>query len=124
MELTATKVHDIFLDCLFKEDEDKTDYIPCKGITINVGLHPQRVESHKDEIYTLLQELPENFQKEHGGGWSFLEASVDKNGNQWGEHKNIEELMLLGMAIQKVEYLLPRELWMILPGGLPYIVVL
>ena len=33
----------------------------------------------------------------------------------------MQELLLLGLAIEKIEYLLPREMWSILPGGMPYI---
>ena len=58
-----------------------------------------------------------------GGGWSFLQACVDKNGNHWGEHSNMEELFCLGIAIGKVESLLPRDMWKVLPGGVPYYVI-
>ena len=37
-----------------------------------------------------------------------------------GEQIDADRLMMLGMAIGKVKYLLPRNLWFILPGGVPY----
>lgn len=123
-KLTSEKVHQIMLDSLY--DSESTNYddaILVEGITMNIGFNPVKLNSHYDEIIGLLNELPEQFHEEIGGGWSFLEACVDKNGNHWGEHRNMEELFLLGMAIEKVIYLFPREMWCILPGGVPYLMI-
>lgn len=54
-------------------------------------------------------------------GWAFQNLCYDKHGNQWGEHKNMEELMCLGLATGLVQFCLPREEWAVFPGGLPYI---
>jgi hypothetical protein len=35
----------------------------------------------------------------------------------------MEGLFCLGMAIGKVECLMPRKMWTILPGGMPYYLV-
>ena len=35
----------------------------------------------------------------------------------------MEELFCLGIAIGRVECLIPREMWKILPGGVPYYVI-
>jgi hypothetical protein len=71
----------------------------------------------------LLNELPSSFKKDIGGGWSFLQACETKDGVQWGEHRNMEQLFVLGMALGKVRYCLPRDLWQVLPGGMPYLVI-
>lgn len=40
MKLTAEKVDQVFMDCLFKEHpQEGTEYVPGKGIMINIGLH-------------------------------------------------------------------------------------
>jgi hypothetical protein len=74
----------------------------------------------------MLYELPDNFQSNNkANGWSFLEACVDKNGTQWtGEPHFVELLMILGLAIGRVEYCLPKKMWSALPKGLPYFRVL
>jgi hypothetical protein len=54
---------------------------------------------------------------------SFLNACVDKHGNHWGEHPSVEQLLVLGVAIGKIEYCLPREYWRALPGGVPYFMI-
>ena len=123
MKLTSDKVREIFMDCLFRENESHDDYINIEGITMNIGLHPGRVESHKAEIEELLDELNPNFRKDVGGGWSFLKWCTDKEGHQWGEHRNGEELAILGMAIGKVKYLFPRNIWGALPGSVPYLMI-
>jgi len=76
--------------------------------------------THKKEIIDLLNELPDNFKEEVGGGWSFIQACVYKNGNHWGEHHSMEELLCLGIAIGRVKCLMPKDMWSILPGGVPY----
>ena len=123
MKLNSETVREIFLDCLFKENENRYNAIMAAGITFSVGFNPIRLNKHKEDIVQLLDNLKDEFKQDLGGGYSFLEACCDKYGNHWGEHRNVEELFLLGIAIDKVEYLLPRELWMTLPGGVPYLVI-
>ena len=129
MELTAEKVNEIFMDCLFKEEEvvegePVPELIKVEGIVHTFGLHPGRVESHKEEIVDLLMELPTTFQRNVGAGWSFLNACHTKDRELWtGLHERMEQLFVLGMAINKVKYLLPRAMWKGLPGGMPYLVI-
>jgi hypothetical protein len=35
----------------------------------------------------------------------------------------MDELVCLGLAIGRIAFLMPREMWEMLPGGMPYIVV-
>jgi hypothetical protein len=51
---------------------------------------------------------------------SFLNACMTKDDNQWGEHQNMEQLLALGIAIGYARILLPRNMWSVLPGGVPY----
>ena len=122
--LDPQKVTTIFKDCLFKEGEDTRNPVKVEGITLNVGFHPNRLDDHKTEIEAMLNELPDQFQASKGGGWSFLNACVDKHGEQWtGLHEVMEQLFLLGMGIRKVECPLPRKTWRALPGCMPYFLV-
>lgn len=122
--LSAKRVNEIFLDCLFKGGEDTSQYVPASGITFKTGLHPGRLEGHKAEIFALLDELPDDFKESGGGGMSFLNACVDRHGTHWAEHMTIEQLLLLGLATGKVSYpIADREMWRALPGGVPYFVV-
>jgi len=123
-KLTSERVTKVFRDCLFKDDEDTSNHIEARGIMINVGFHPERLEEHTVEIEEMLGELPSEFQKSGGGGWSFLNACNDKYGNQWtGEQTVMEQLVLLGIATEKAKFQLPREVWSALPGGMPYFVI-
>lgn len=125
MKLTSENVENVFMDCLFKEGEDTISYVPANlGITSMVGFHPDRLQSHSKEIRSMLSYLPEQFHEKSGGGWSFLNACNDNNGEQWTSlHQRMEQLFQLGNALGMVEALLPRELWPSLPGGMPYIVI-
>jgi hypothetical protein len=38
-------------------------------------------------------------------------------------HQRVEQLVQLGIAVGKIRYLLPRDMWDALPGGMPYFVV-
>ncbi len=126
--IKASLVEKIFTECLYKDNEIGEDGKPIilpivvDGIINKFGLHPERIEIYKNEIIEILEQLPDPFRKSSGGGWSFLNACEDKEGNQWGEHRHMEQLFCLGIAIDKVEYQLPREMWSALPGGVPYIV--
>lgn len=122
--INSLRVKEIFLDCLFKDGEDTTNHVRAEGVVHNVGFHPQRLESYRNEVTTILGCLPEPFMMSKGGGWSFLNTCMDRDGSQWGEQLNAEELLLLGIGLGKVKCQVPRELWSAFPGGVPYYTVL
>ena len=126
------KVEKAFLDCLFKNEElDKTHtkvlsgkFIPVEGIINSVAFHPERLESKRKQVEEWLNALPIEFRKDNGGGWSFLNACNQANGIQWtGLQQRMEQLMMIGIGLGLVDYVMPRELWNILPGGVPYFVI-
>ena len=123
--LSAENVTNIFTKCLYKDEEIKDGTIPkdsvqVEGITTKFGFHPDRLNENKSNIEQMIDELHQDFKK----GWSFLQFCIDKDGNQWtGLHLTMEQLMVLGIAIGKIEYLFPREFWSVLPGSMPYIII-
>lgn len=125
--INAKTLNEMFLDCLFKADEivdDKPIIEPLivEGVLGSFGFHAGRVKIHETEIIAMLKEMQPEFFKSTGGGWSFLNLCQDRNGNQWTDfHKTVNELICLGIAIKKVRYLLPREMWDCFPGGMPYV---
>jgi hypothetical protein len=130
--IDAERVVKILRDCLFKEDELADGQTPptaviVEGILHPFGLHPERLENHRDEVTTMLQSLPKQFHTtENGGdgGWSFLNACQDANDVQWtGLHVTMDALFVLGIGLGLAAWLLPREYWNVLPGGMPYVVV-
>jgi len=123
--LNDETVRDIFRDCLFENYEPTDSAVIAEGISCTVGFHPERLKQHTDEIKKILLELPEPFMETGGGGMSFLNACDDRHGNQWtGMHSTMEYLFLLGIGIGMVRCLVPKSMWKVLPGGVPYYVVL
>lgn len=122
--LTADRVTAVFRDCLHTDDESLDGAVIVEGIINKSALHPERLASHRAEIAAMLAELPDEFRKSGGGGWSFLNACDDRNGRQWtGLHQTMDQLFQLGIASGLAAYLMPREMWAVMPGGMPYIVV-
>lgn len=121
-KLTSDRVHELFLDCLFRDEElaggmPYTRVIKGEGITKTAGFCAERLEGHRAEIAELCEELPPEFKD----GWSFLNMCNTKDGELWtGEHRTMEELVMLGMAAGKIKLCAPKELWSVLPGGMPY----
>ncbi len=112
------KINKIFRDCLFNKIEEVIDPLMIEGITINVVFNKKKIEDHREEIIDLVDNLHPTFKE----GWTFLNMCLNKDNIQWtGSHNTMQELLLLGLAIEKIEYLLPKEMWSILPGGMPYI---
>lgn len=119
--LEPARVEKVFANCLAREDDP--DGKVFEGI-VTRALFTDKIEEHRAEIEAMLMELPHNFRRSVGGGWSFLNGCVDSSGDLWtGEQRIVEYLVLLGMGIGKVSILLPRELWAVLPGGVPYFVI-
>ena len=123
MLISADRVHEIFMDCLFREDESRDSYLLAHGLTVAVGLHPDRTEGYADEIHEILLNLPEAFQENTGGGYSFLYMTRDKEDNLCMEQTTAQELLMLGLATGWASLPMPRVLWPALPGGVPYVMV-
>lgn len=119
--LTAEKVEELFKLCLAASADEG---IVVQGIVSTAAFRPDAIENHREKIGALLAELPEPFQQKGGGGWSFLNASFDKHGEQWtGFQRIMEHLFMLGLASGQVTELLTREEWSALPGQMPYYMV-
>ena len=127
MELTADNVNKLFVGSMFGEGVDQATMeetaIRVSGITSNVGFDPEKIAANKSNIHAMLEQLPDEFMVGKGGGMSFLQMCQTKTGQQWGEHRNMEQLAMLGMAAGYVELCLPREMWSALPGGMPYFTI-
>jgi len=49
---------------------------------------------------------------------------MTKDGTQWtGEQSICELLVCMSIGLKLMEYCMPKELWLILPGGVPYVIV-
>jgi len=121
--IDPNELREVFKSCLFEDDEDTTSAVMAYGIITDAGFHPGRLDEKREIVKGWLDQLPDEFHVHTGGGMSFLNACMTKDGNHWGEHQSVELLFLLGMAMGYVTYPLPRELWDVLPGGMPYYTV-
>lgn len=125
MTLTAENVKSVLMYALFKDGEDTSTAIIAEGCKYKIGFHPQRLKEKESEIFDMLTQLPMEFQQSGGGGYTFLNACMTKEGNQWADlHQTIDELLTLGIATGKARMVMPREMWNLFPGGMPYFVVM
>lgn len=128
IESRAHKVNRIMRDCLYDEDElSNKEVVPVEpiivpAITLTYGLHPGRVALHEKEIIECISGFNDEFYHNKGGGMSVVQLAVDPEGTHWGEHPDIECLCVLAIASKHGRWLLPRDLWGGLFGGMPYIV--
>lgn len=127
MEHLADKIYATFVDCLYRDYEVTPGKIPegtvvGSGVmSLKVGFHPGRLAAAREDVKSYLLEMHPNFSV--GGGWTFLSLCVDKNGVQWGEHVNADQLIMLGSALGMVQFMHPREIWHVLPGSMPYLII-
>ena len=76
------------------------------GVVHNFCFHAGRLAQHNDDILDMINQLPDIENKT-----SFLSLCMTSEGVQWGEHKDIEQLVALGIASGNLEYCYPREMW-------------
>lgn len=124
MKLTAENVQGLFNGCLAHADTPIDVRQDVEGVKHRTTFDQRKLQENAELISQLCNQLPDKFKKDNGGGWSFLNMCVDKDGNQWtGFHEVVDKLLMLGIAIGKMSFLLPKQMWSILPGGMPYVVV-
>lgn len=130
MELTAANVETVAQHCLFTQEEMPEgaglpeDAVKVEGIICNYGFNAARLAEKRSDIASMLDCLSDDFKATGGGGMSFLNACMTKSGEHWGEHPTMGLLFALGIGAGLARYTMPREMWPILPGGVPYLTVL
>lgn len=123
MTIDQRRVNEIFLDCLFKDGEDTNNYVKVEGLTSMFGLHPDRMKPHIDEVKAMLAQFPSEFFAGGGDGYTFLNLCQTADGIQWtGSQSTMQELVVVAIGMNLAEYVLPRDYWSALPGGVPYVV--
>lgn len=132
MKLTATNVKATLMACLY-DDADVVDGklregvpepVMVHSVMLKAGLNSAKLKLQIDNIKAMLNELSLDFFPEAqggGGGMSFLRLCVTKDGEHWGEHRNCDELVALGLAAGFCSFPMERSLWSALPGSMPYV---
>ena len=125
LHLTAGNVEHIFFECLNESMSDTNDAITVHGIQITPAFNPDALATHRDDIISMLNELPDNFHVGSGDGWTFLNICIDNTGAQWtGFHETCDKLLCLGIGIGAAQFTIKqRDLWRMFPGGMPYITI-
>lgn len=122
MQLSSQNVDSLFRTLLFEQEElspngnPPDDAILVDGVRMRVGFHKGRTLEHKEDIVSLLDQLTPDLKD----GVSLLSLCQDRDGRLWGQHRDVDLLMMLGMAVDCIVYCAPRDMWEKLPGGLPY----
>ena len=129
VNLTAENVRAVAKDSLFTDEEfpEGGDVPPgavmVDGIVGRYAFHPERLEANRAKVSEMLSHLDDSFMSNGGGGMSFLQACMDRDGNHWAEHPTMGMLFALGMGLGLVSYTMPREMWSMLPGAVPYLTI-
>lgn len=119
--LTSKNVDKIFLACSVNNHEEQ---MVVEGVKIKAVFNPAKIKENHSKIRDMLECLDDNFFAGKGGGWSFLNICADKHGTLWtGDHMQCDRLICLGLAANLLEFTLPRDIWSVLPGEMPYITV-
>lgn len=124
LKLTPDNVREVYLACLFDDSVPREvaqkRAIVVEGVTFTTGFDPDKIRELRTSIDDLLDQLPERFEK----GWSFLNLCDNREGELWtGEHQLCQELVMLGIAHGRMSYCMSRDMWSILPGGMPYVLL-
>ena len=121
VRLTTETVNDILARCLHIPDSNQSsEVLHVEGYKNSFSFNVDSLHREQENIEALIAQLPSNFKD----GWSFWDMFRTDSGHNWTTSlKSMEALMVLGIAINKLSYLLPKEAWWSLPGGAPYLIV-
>lgn len=104
-----------------KDLAEKGDVVMVPGIVNTYVFDPDRLEAHRDDVLSMVRQLPDAFDVKGGGGWSFLNMCETAKGDLWAEHRGMETLACLAIGLGFGTWMLSKEFWAAMPGGMPYI---
>ena len=93
------------------------------GAVTIYGFSKDRLLARTDDIKSMISQLPREFFVNGGGGWSLINAVSRADGELWSSQIGADALFCLGRAIGVTKYLMPRDIWSVLPCGMPYFAV-
>lgn len=122
--LTTASLTEVVEACMVSTTEAPVEnVIVVEGIRNAYVFDARKIEENHEKVHELLLQLPETFQADKGGGWSFLNMCMRADGEQWtGLHMEQEALMCLGEAAGWL-WVMHRGMWLSMPGGMPYVAV-
>jgi len=123
LKLNVKNVQKTFLDCLLDNNyTDESKVIMVHAVTGCFGFDPEKIEKHSEDIHDMISQLHPNFD-EKNQGYTFMNLPFKgENNEQWGEQRNGDQLMALGLASGWMKLTLEdKRLWIVLPGGVPYV---
>lgn len=124
MELNAENVDKIFMECLHDPGENADGAPIAEAIKLRVCFNPIRLKANEGSIRELLNFIHPNFHKSKGGGWTFLNFCLDRDGDTWtGLHQIMDKLLALGLATEMITFTMSREMWSALPEGMPFLTI-
>lgn len=92
------------------------------GCVRSFGFHPERLERVRPKVVALIREVVQDaFMKGGGEGWSMLNLAEDREGNVWGGQRDADDLLCLAIGLKMAGFCMPRSMWSMLPGGMPYV---
>ncbi len=122
MKLTAKNVGMVTRACLSDDTSISLgERVEARGVLHSFMFDKAAIERCREDIDSMLDQLPATFHQGRGDGWWFLNACETKDGERWGEHIHVEQLFCLGIATGRVVFTLPRDMWPVHPGGMPYV---
>lgn len=124
-DTAGTPRHDEVL-ALMENGTPPEDGLVVETVMATVMLNKDRVAEHVDDISVMLDQLPDIFKEGSGEGGSVVLAHQTADGEDWTHELDgrIDMLLALGLSVGKVKFVLPRDLWSVLPDSYPFFVVL
>lgn len=116
--ISPDQITTIFHECLLRKDEVSKGRPKCPFLKVDpiskvfekyrISFNKNRIYQHAKTINAMIDDLPTAF---HEGKGSFLQTAMkDRSGRRWtGNVVHAEELLLLGMALDRVELKLARS---------------
>ena len=123
IEVSATNMSELttktFKYCLSKKGDELKNIQEVEGTGSNVfRLNSHRLQEKRKLINAILAKLPEEVNK----GLPFRKLFFTKDGEQWTNMDSVcEELVVMAIGLDLMEYCCSRALWKVFPNQLPYV---
>jgi hypothetical protein len=123
VKLEASNVEKVFAECINDDGSNRAQVVTIAGLTGDFTFFKLVLDQWENDIIDMLRQLPEAFTGKDSGD-TYLNLCYNREKLRWTvDNATMEKLIVLGIAIGKAAFYLPKKTGDSFQINMPYVVI-